>query len=266
MKSSQVLASVLFGSFAAAVPFKRDLATKTELVVETVVVYTTVWDDTAVAEATTSAGGNFYEQPASSVVAEITTSSTPTPAYTPSNTPSAVEEPSSVYTPPAQTPSPSSVVVTSSAAPVETSAPAPVVPTTTEAAPAPVSSAAAPVYSAPASGGTSTGETYSGDVTIYDNTGGFGACGKALYDTDMVVALSKDAWGASTYDVMTGEATNPWCGQKIKIQANGKEVVATIMDMCPGCKGDDIDLSVAAWSAIGMVEKTRITGTWSKTS
>jgi opacity protein-like surface antigen len=112
---------------------------------------------------------------------------------------------------------------------------------------------------------TPTGDKYSGDITIYDNTGGFGACGTALYDTDMVVALSIDTWGASTYDVMTGAATNPWCNQKITIEYNGNTVEATIMDMCPGCSGKDIDLSLAVWKKLtGLDEKTRLQADWWK--
>ena len=277
MKSSQVLASVLFGSMAAAFPFKRDLVTTTKVEVKTVVVYTTVWeDDLPVAEATTSAGGYFYEQPTE---AETTPAATSTPAYTPS----AVQEPSSVYTPPVQTPAPSStVVVVSSAAPepkpVETSsAPAPAAPTTTEAAytPAPVSSAAPAATTAAAApptqqqstestGSTSTGESFTGvDLTINPLNGALGACGEPMQATDMYVALAQPAWGASTYDTMTGKATNKWCGQKIRIEYNGKSVDAKIMDMCPGCAGHDIDLSDAAWAAIGMTEWTRVQGSWS---
>jgi hypothetical protein len=87
MKTSQILASLFFGSLAAAVPInQRDLVTKTEMVVETVVVYTTVWDDEPVAEATTTAAA-FYEQPASAVEAKPTTTSTPTPTPEAVNTP-----------------------------------------------------------------------------------------------------------------------------------------------------------------------------------
>lgn len=120
MKSSQILASVLFGTFAAAVPFKRDLVTKTEVVVETVIVYTTVWDDVPAAEATTTGGGYFYEVPSSSAAKTTSTStSTSTPAYVPSP----AQEPSSVYTPPAPTSASSTeVVVPSVAAPPPTSA------------------------------------------------------------------------------------------------------------------------------------------------
>jgi len=53
---------------------------------------------------------------------------------------------------------------------------------------------------------------------------------------------------------MTGKATNKWCGQKIRIENGGKSVDATIMDMRPGCACYDIDLSDAAWAAIGMTE------------
>lgn len=278
MKYSQVLISALFGSMAAAAPFKRDLFTKTEIAYETVVVYTTVWDDEPVAEATTTAGGYFYEQP-TEAAATTNPVATSTPAYTPT------PESSSVYTPtvvetsaPAPT---SSAVVVSSAAPapkpVETSssAPAPAAPTTTEAAytPAPVTSAAAPAATTTAaapvtqeasSSSESTGENFTGvDLTINPLTGALGACGEPMQATDMYVALAAPAWGASTYDTMTGKATNKWCGQKIRIEYGGKSVDAKIMDMCPGCAGHDIDLSDAAWAAIGMTEYTRVQGSWS---
>ena len=116
MKASAVLATLLFGSYAVAAPFdRRALVYKTEVVTETVVVYTTVWDDEPVAQATTSAG-EFYEKPSkpsttstavvaptSSVVASppaapskaAPTTSKAAPAYTPV----VPEEPSSVYTP-----------------------------------------------------------------------------------------------------------------------------------------------------------------------
>jgi hypothetical protein len=278
MKYSQVLISALFGSMAAAAPFRRDLVTKTEIAYETVVVYTTVWDDEPVAEATTTAGGYFYEQP-TEAAATTTPAAVSTPAYTPA------PEPSSVYTPPVvETPAPaptSSAVVVSSAAPapkpVETSsaAPAPAAPTTTEAAytPAPVTSsapattttaAAAPATQEASSSSESTGESFTGvDLTINPLNGALGACGEPMQATDLYVALAAPAWGASTYDTMTGKATNKWCGQKIRIEYGGKSVDAKIMDMCPGCAGHDIDLSDAAWAAIGMTEWTRVQGSWS---
>lgn len=285
MKTSNVLATVLFSTIAAAAPFdRRALVTKTEIVVETVIVWTTIYGDQVPIAPATTTPGLFFEKPKSSIVVPSSTaiytpavakvSSAPAPVYSapaPSSTyvapavvssaaveavkPSVVEtpaytptpEPTSIYTP---APAPSSVYVApvSSAVVVE----------------APVSSAV--VVSTPSSAPSSpSGDKYSGDITIYDNTGGFGACGTALHDTDMIVALAIDTWGASTYDVMTGAATNPWCGQKITIEYNGNTVDATIMDLCPGCKGKDIDLSLAVWKKLtGLDEKTRLQADWWK--
>jgi hypothetical protein len=299
MKASNVLATVLFGSIAAAAPFdKRALVTKTSVIVETVVVYTTVYaDDIPIAPATTTPG-LFFEKPKSSnvvptstavynpPVVEVPSSSAPAPvssAPAPSSTyvapapvssveavqvssveavqvSSAVVEapaPTSIYTPVAEPTS----VYTPVAEPTSIYTPAPAS-SSVYVAPAPVSSAVVVPSSTPS---TPTGDKYSGDITIYDNTGGFGACGTALYDTDMVVALSVETWGASTYDVMTGAATNPWCNQKITIEYKGNTVEATIMDMCPGCKGKDIDLSLAVWKKLtGLDEKTRLQADWWK--
>lgn len=295
MKTSQILASLFFGSLAAAAPInQRDLVTKTEMVMETVVVYTTIWDDAPVAEATTTPAA-FYEQPTSAIVeAKPTTTPTPTPA--------AVQTPVSVYTPPVQTPSPKpeapkveapKPVVSAAPKPETTTAPAPEPatsaapapkPETTEApapAPAPTTSAApapAPTTSAapaPAASsapaapsyGSPSGDEFSGDITIYQTMGGYGACGTQLSDEKMIVALAQPAWGASTYDVMTGASSNPWCGQKIQVHYKGNTIEAEVADMCPGCTGHDIDLSPAAWKALtGSDEMTRYQATWSKMS
>jgi hypothetical protein len=284
MKTSQILASLFFGSLAAAVPInQRDLVTKTEMVMETVVVYTTVWDDEPVAEATTTVAA-FYEQPSSAVEAKPTTTPAPTPA--------AVQTPVSVFTPPVQTPSPKPAPVSSAAPKVEapkvetpkpeapkptvqaapkpetTAAPAPAPEPTTQAAPAAPATPSPAAEKAPSYGSSdSSAGDFSGDITIYQTQGGYGACGTQLNDSDMIVALAQPAWGASTYDVMTGEASNPWCGQKVKVHYKGNTIEAKIMDMCPGCTGHDIDLSPAAWKALtGSDEMTRYQATWSKIS
>lgn len=281
MKTSAVLASVLFGSFAVAAPFdKRALVYKTEVVTETLVVYTTVYEDEPVAQATTTPAGYFYEQPKVSSSAVVSPSSSS--AQKPANTPPAPASSSSVYVAPPQAPaSTPSPTPTPSPAPVNTPAPVyspePVAsskavetpqpastPSPVAPAPAPVSSASAAPANSPSTGGGSTTGQYSGDITIYEPNGGSGACGTSLSNDDLVVALSKDAWGASTYDVMTGAATNKWCNQKIQVFYQGRTVSATIMDMCPGCSGMDIDLSPAAWKQLtGSDEKTRYKATWS---
>jgi outer membrane biosynthesis protein TonB len=288
MKTSAVLASLLFGSFAVAAPLDpRRLVHKTEIVTETVVIYTTVYEDEPVAQATTTSGGYFYEQPKkpSSVAAVVSSSaavvvsSYQAPAYTPPPQ----SQPSSTYVappppPPPQAPAPTPTPApASSAAPVYTPAPVetpkPVAtpqPATSAAYVAPAPAAPSPPPAAPSPypvNTPSTGEQYTGvDITVYDNNGGYGACGTPLHDDDMIVALSAGLYGGSTYNVQTGAATNPWCGQKIKVEYGGKSIVATIMDLCPGClHPNDIDLSVAAWKALtGLEEKTRLQASWSK--
>jgi len=292
MKASAVLATLLFGSYAVAAPFdRRALVYKTEVVTETVVVYTTVWDDEPVAQATTSAG-EFYEKPSkpsttstavlaptSSVVASppaapskaAPTTSKAAPAYTPV----VPEEPSSVYTP-VETPTSVYTPVPTTPAPAPESsyvAPAPKPePTTTavtSSAPEPVySQAAAPSSAAPSyptTGGTSSGTSFQDvEITIYDNTGAAGACGEALTDDMPVVAIAQGAWnaqGGTTHDVMTGASTNPWCGKEIEIEFQGKTANAKIMDLCPGCVNEyDIDLSHAVWKDLGLTEITRYNG------
>jgi hypothetical protein len=197
---------------------------------------------------------------------------------TPSPQPAPVTSAAPAPKPEAPKPEEPKVETQAAPEPKTTAAPAPE-PKTTEAAPAPApttEAAPAPAPSAvteqaPSSGssGSSSGSSdqFSGDITIYQTQGGFGACGTQLNDGDMIVALAQPAWGASTYDVMTGEASNPWCGQEIEVHYKGNSVKAKIMDMCPGCTGHDIDLSPAAWKALtGSDEMTRYQATWSKAS
>ncbi|KAI4696364.1 uncharacterized protein J4E88_000541 [Alternaria novae-zelandiae] len=293
MKTSAVLASILFGSYAVAAPFdRRALVYKTEVVTETVVVYTTIWDDETTAQPTTTSAGEFYEQPSkpsttSTVVvpsssAVVTPQAAPTKAAPtsskaapPAYTPVVPEKPSSVYTPPVETPT----SVYTPPAPT-TPAPAPVSsyvapppapePTTTAApepvysqAPAPAPSSAAPSYG---SGGVTSGESFDDvEITVYDmNVGDLGACGELQTDDSKVVAISIGAWnamGGSIHDVMTGESSNPWCGKQIEIEYQGKTATAKIMDMCPGCVNKyDIDLSRSVWSELGLSETTRYHG------
>jgi hypothetical protein len=87
-------------------------------------------------------------------------------------------------------------------------------------------------------------------MTIYNPAGELGACGKRLSDDEMIVALGAPTMGPSTYNVMTGEATNQWCGKQIQITYQGKTAVGTIQDKCPGCSAGDIDLSPALWKAL----------------
>lgn len=283
MKHFRVLVLALCSGTVAAAPLKRDVEPGTGCLCGTVVVCTTVWRSIVPgADATTAVGKYLNEQ---STVADTAPAASSAYVYAPG------QEPSGAFAPAVETPaatasavSVSSVAVSpttaSSAAPAPRPvttccSPPPAAPATTDAThtPTPISSAttafasAAPVPTTQqqqSAGPTRAGERFVGvDLTINPLTGALGACGEPMYATDMYVALAAPAWGASTYDTMTGKATNKWCGQKVRIEYGGKSVDATIMDMCPGCAGHDIDLSDAAWAAIGMAEWTRVQGSWS---
>jgi hypothetical protein len=296
MKASTVLASLLFGSVAVAAPVdKRALVYKTEIVTETVVVYTTVYDDGAPAAtssaAPTSNPAAFYEQqkptPSSAPAAAAPSAPAPSAPAAPAYTPPVVEQPKPSPSPapapspkpePSPSPAPAPAPQPEQPKPEPSSAPAPSPqpePAYTPApAPAPSSAAPAPAPSAPAThqnpttGSSVAGASYSDvDITVYDNSGVAGACGKPLTDDMMVVAISQGLWdakGGSTYNYMTGASSNPWCGTEIEIDYNGATAKATIMDLCPGCKGpDDIDLSRAVWKSLGITETTRLKASWS---
>jgi expansin (peptidoglycan-binding protein) len=40
------------------------------------------------------------------------------------------------------------------------------------------------------------------------------------------------------------------CGQGVRIKANGRSVIATVVDSCPTCGPDDIDLSPSVFAAL----------------
>lgn len=254
MKTANILAlsSFLLTSLVAAAPVNRRemvYVTKTEEVVETVDIYTTIWVDAtptsfAVQAAPTSSsiGGLFYEQPSSAVSSQAASSALATsaaaaasPSVAPpvvpsspvyvapsSNTPTYVAPISSVYTPPSPTPQ----------APSSTQTPTPAY----TPAPSSVSVAAAPATGAPAS-------HYSGDITYYNPAGGYGACGWTIQDSDMQVALAHEMMGAQSNG-------NPWCGKKITILHDGQTHTATIGDKCGGCDGESIDLTAGLWAIV----------------
>lgn len=82
-------------------------------------------------------------------------------------------------------------------------------------------------------------------------SGGLGACGEPIQDTEMVAALAVDGFGASTYDTATGNPTNKWCNQKIRVSYGGKTADAVIKDRCSGCTGaGGLDATPALWEAL----------------
>ncbi|KAJ7679217.1 RlpA-like double-psi beta-barrel-protein domain-containing protein-containing protein [Mycena polygramma] len=99
--------------------------------------------------------------------------------------------------------------------------------------------------------------TYSRVATYYDPDGGLGACGWAIQNSDLAVAIGAGHWdnGAHCGHTMTVTCelaaffSSP---NNINIcSVNGATVQATVADLCPGCQGDNgIDLTPGAIGAI----------------
>jgi expansin (peptidoglycan-binding protein) len=87
-----------------------------------------------------------------------------------------------------------------------------------------------------------------GDATYFHV--GLGSCGAYSVDTDYVVALSS-AMRAQGH-----------CWQHITVAYQGRQVDATVVDTCPGCAEEGIDLSPAAFQALAPLEAGRIQVDW----
>jgi hypothetical protein len=225
---------------------KRDVAWVTDYVdvVETIQLTATVWVDengntvspvvtgtfTATGGQSTSVHAGIFNEPQSTTSTEISTSTTEAPVPTSTTT----VQVSQVST---SSESVAPVVATSVAA-------APVVAaesSTTSAAAAATTTAAT---TGSTSGSCSSGSPCNGDLTYYE--AGLGACGTTNNgETDLVVALPHEFMG-------TQSNGNPYCGKSLTISKGGKTVVATVADKCMGCVGRDLDLSNAAFTALGI--------------
>ncbi|GAA5886162.1 hypothetical protein JCM5296_003503 [Sporobolomyces johnsonii] len=125
---------------------------------------------------------------------------------------------------------------TTTQAPTTTTTQAPTTTTTTSQAAATTSS------SSSSDGSWITG----GYATFYYQYGAYGACGKIYPDSTPIVALALARYG-------TGSNNAPDCGRQVEIKNddNGKTVVATVADACPGCSNyNSLDLSTGAFDQI----------------
>jgi len=128
-------------------------------------------------------------------------------------------------------------------------------------APAPTQQAPPPTYEAPepvsppsygggVSGAGAPGSKHTGEVTHY--TPGLGSCGITSADGEMVVALA-----APLFDQYTPNGNpnkNPLCNQVISITGkDGKTYDAKVVDRCPVCAEDDLDLTLALFNKVTKV-------------
>ncbi|KAJ6484742.1 RlpA-like double-psi beta-barrel-protein domain-containing protein-containing protein [Mycena sanguinolenta] len=83
-----------------------------------------------------------------------------------------------------------------------------------------------------------------GLASYYFPNGGIGACGNVLQNGDFIVALGEANWDGGAH-----------CGQTVNVQFppapdQGNTVQVTVQDLCPGCQGNNIDLSEGAMAAL----------------
>ncbi|ESK91981.1 non-catalytic module family expn protein [Moniliophthora roreri MCA 2997] len=90
-----------------------------------------------------------------------------------------------------------------------------------------------------------------GDATYYRPGGERGACGAPNADSDIVVALPVEHYN-------NGEN----CWKHIGVWYDGNYVDAAIVDSCPTCGPNDIDLSEGAFRHLADLETGRMRVSW----
>ncbi|KAB5595499.1 hypothetical protein CTheo_960 [Ceratobasidium theobromae] len=85
-----------------------------------------------------------------------------------------------------------------------------------------------------------------GWATNYNTQTGRGACGWNNKNSEHVVAIGKPLW-ESTQD---GNGTSNKCGKTATVRYKGKSVQVRVVDECPVCGYNDIDLSISAFTQL----------------
>ncbi|GAA5863060.1 hypothetical protein JCM8547_002785 [Rhodosporidiobolus lusitaniae] len=110
----------------------------------------------------------------------------------------------------------------------------------------PVTSMTTSAAASATSGSSATGVSFTGGTaTHYSPSVGLGACGYLNADTEKVVAL-----GWSRFGDLNNNA--PDCDRTVTVKnlSNGKTVSAKVVDRCPGCDYNSLDMSPGAWDEI----------------
>jgi len=82
---------------------------------------------------------------------------------------------------------------------------------------------------------------------------GLGACGWTNSNSQLVVAMPQ-----SLYDANNGKN----CGQSVYITYGSKSVTAEMVDSCPGCGGNDLDMSEATFKSLAPLSDGVIEVEW----
>lgn len=109
-------------------------------------------------------------------------------------------------------------------------------------------------------------------ATFYDPAGGYGACGQPIPNSAFAVALSSDQYQGGAHCgrqvVATCEHPLPFIQpsysrtNEMIFLDQGKSVQATVMDLCPGCHANSLDLTRVAFSQIANTDLGRINIQW----
>ncbi|KIY64552.1 hypothetical protein CYLTODRAFT_425109 [Cylindrobasidium torrendii FP15055 ss-10] len=91
-----------------------------------------------------------------------------------------------------------------------------------------------------------------GVATWYTPNGGLGACGAPSANTDWVIALPANRYYEG----------NGHCWQHVKIEYNGEVTEAVVVDLCPGCANDNIDVTPAVFEHYASKDKGVINVNW----
>ncbi|KAJ7740313.1 hypothetical protein B0H16DRAFT_1324493, partial [Mycena metata] len=74
----------------------------------------------------------------------------------------------------------------------------------------------------------------------YHPNGGISACGSPLQNSDTLAALGEENWDEGAH-----------CGHNINVQYQGRSIMVSVQDLCPGCQGvNGIDLPEGAIAVI----------------
>lgn len=85
--------------------------------------------------------------------------------------------------------------------------------------------------------------SYSGRMTYYDPSVGYGSCGAVYQPSDFIVALDPSLWTSANPNA------DPLCGRTIAITYNGVTTNAKVTDKCPSCAAGAIDVSQAVFES-----------------
>lgn len=100
------------------------------------------------------------------------------------------------------------------------------------------------------------GTYYTGDLTYY--TPGLGACGFTNTEADHIVAIPEKIFDAYNNG---NPNNNPLCNKTVTITGkNGQKYTAKIVDRCPGCTENDLDLTQSFFNTVTSNGDGRVSG------